>query len=168
MKFRVKRHCRLRLLLVALLLFILSSFFFHKYFVYSPSSLPFIELHSCPACFGVRLCHLFGTHHVRLSGFISTSSYHSNTTNIHSSSRLAISHPHSQHFYLVQTTHSSPPFNVRECDHHLSSSSSSSSKQTSISSSHRFILSTDLDVHDSQRALQTTIQINLEPIVLSV
>jgi hypothetical protein len=70
MLFRFRRHGRVRLFIVFIVILIILSFFVNKWFIYTPSSLDFLELNACPACFGVQLCHLFGTNHVQLSGLM--------------------------------------------------------------------------------------------------
>jgi len=72
MQFRFRRNRRFRSFLLLILLFLILSFIVYKFFIYTPSNLHFIELNSCPACFGVHLCPLFGTNHVQLSGLMTT------------------------------------------------------------------------------------------------
>ncbi|CAF1429677.1 unnamed protein product [Adineta ricciae] len=174
MSFKLKRFCRWRLCLLYIPLLFILYVIFNNLFIYSPSSLRFIELNSCPACFGVRLCHLFGTNDVQLTGWQRFSIFNNDLFNVKNiyygtmnNKRVVFKKmAHQSEWALFDDCQQSP-----SCFHPTTSSLGTllpCSNDTFISKfKNAFLQSTGLDRHDSQISFATTVQMNLEPIVLS-
>ncbi|UJR31397.1 hypothetical protein I4U23_018891 [Adineta vaga] len=134
----------------------------------------FIELNSCPACFGVRLCHLFGTDRVQLTGWQRFSLFNNDLFNV---KNIYYGTMNKNRVVFKKMAHQSEWVIFDDCQQkascfHRSTASFITllpcSNMTFISKfTNAFLQSTDLDRHDSEISLGTTIQINLEPIVLS-
>ncbi|CAF3804069.1 unnamed protein product [Adineta steineri] len=174
MQLKIKRRCRFRRFLIFPLLSIIVFFILIKSFIYSPSNLDFIELNSCPACFGVHLCPLFGTPYVQLSGWQRFSFFNNDMFNVkniyhgtlHNHSVIFKKMAHQSEWITFDNCHYKS-----SCFRYLKSPLSTllpCSNITFISKfRNAFILSTDFDPNDSEISFQVTSQINLEPIVLS-
>ncbi|CAF1427927.1 unnamed protein product [Adineta ricciae] len=174
MSFKFKRFCRWRLCLLYIPLLFILYLIFNNLFIYSPSNLRFVELNSCPACFGVRLCHLFGTNAVQLTGWQRFSIFNSDLFNVKNiyygtmnNKRVVFKKmAHQSEWVLFDDCQQSP-----SCFHSTTSSLGTllpCSNDTFVSKfKNAFLQSTDLDRHDSQISFATTVQMNLEPIVLS-
>ena len=78
--FLIRRRRRFCLLIVASLIFI--TVFISEKLIVTPSNSNFLELDSCPKCFGIDLCPSLNNGNFRFTGFSRLSLFHGNSLNI--------------------------------------------------------------------------------------
>ncbi|CAF3843133.1 unnamed protein product [Rotaria sp. Silwood1] len=174
MQFRFRRTCRIRWFLILLVVFIILFFSINKWLIYTPSSIGFLELNTCPACFGISLCHLFGTNNVQLSGWQRFSFFNNDMFNI---KNIYYGTLKNQPVIFKKLAHQSEWIMFDVCRHNSScfqqvkttlTTLLPCSNSTFISKfQNAFISSTGFNISESKISLETTLQMNLEPIVLS-
>ncbi|CAF1308674.1 unnamed protein product [Rotaria magnacalcarata] len=174
MQFRFRRLCRIRWILVFIIVLVSSFFAINKWLIYTPFSSDFVELETCPACFGISLCDLFKTKDVQLSGWERFSFFNNDQFNI---KNIYYGSLKNQPVIFKKMAHHSEwiSFDIcrqnKSCHNHVGTSLTTllpCSDHLFVSKFRQaFINSTGFDGLESEISLDTTIEINLEPIVLS-
>ncbi|CAF4771986.1 unnamed protein product, partial [Rotaria socialis] len=153
----------------------MSLFFaINKWLIYTPLSRDFVELETCPTCFGISLCDLFKTKDVQLSGWERFSFFNNDQFNIKNIYHGSLKN---QPVIFKKMAHHSEwtSFDIcrqnKSCYNHVKTSLTTllpCSDHLFVSKFRQaFINSTGFDGLVSEISLDTTIEINLEPIVLS-
>ncbi|CAF3662262.1 unnamed protein product [Rotaria sordida] len=174
MQLRFRRTCRIRWFLILFIVLIILFFLINKWLIYTPLSIDFLELNACPTCFGISLCHLFETNNVQLSGWQRFSFFNNDIFNI---KNIYYGTLKNQLVIFKKMAHQSEwiMFDVcrqnRSCFQQIKITLTTllpCSNSTFISKfQNAFITSTGFNNSEGQISLETTLQINLEPIVLS-
>ncbi|CAF2709507.1 unnamed protein product [Rotaria sp. Silwood2] len=174
MQFRFTRTCRIRWFLTLFVVLIILFLLINKWLIYTSSSIAFLEVNACPACFGISLCHVFETNAVELSGWQRFSFFNNDMFNI---KNIYYGTLKNQPVIFKKMAHQSEWIKFdgcrqnRSCFQQVETTLTTllpCSNPTFISKfQNAYITSTGFNISQSKISLETTLQINLEPIVLS-